>query len=462
MRSSTPRTRREFDNMARWASRRYPTSSAAELGKPIEETLEPEGGYTLYLPRQQAGRKPPLLVWLHPAGAERNQLATRWWPELSEMGWALMLPESKTPKNWGMDEDKTVLRHIEAAAKKHEVDAGKVVLLGFSAGGQMAFYTAWKHPERIAGVVTMSAVPVKSARDLSAPIPAKEHAASLAYFMVVGEQEELATRIATCAQLELVCEGFSARLQIVKEAGHAFHESEKKDVLAWLDEVAAGRRPAAEQMKELAKTAPERLKAEKAELDRALEPYRRDQELRGRVFDTIKENLGKPYTLEWKPAGQVEQAGKLSIILPEGWTVGEVDQKEDSSAFLLAPPNDQHIVIYLGRSVKTDGFVEHYRKWFDNMSRENVITRGESGVLAFNGRDWQIYTFLVVPRAKKDDPVALRQLVFAVHPLNEAGTEWRSLSVMCPRGDCADNKVAEIIRGILEKSNFGAPAKKAE
>jgi hypothetical protein len=53
-------------------------------------------------------------------------------------------------------------------------------------------------------------------------------------------------------------------------------------------------------------------------------------------------------------------------------------------------------------------------------------------------------------------------LAIAILPLNEAGTEWRSLTVMCPEQDCADNRIAEVIRGILEKSDFGTPAAKGK
>jgi len=420
------------------------SGTTANAAQAITEKVENVGSYQLYVPLMEKGKEPALLVWLHPAGGENNELITRWWPELHEIGYALMLPKSKEPQRWALEETATVLAYIDHAIQKYGIDRRKVVLLGHSIGGHMAFHMGMKHADRLAGIVTTSGFTIRSRRDTRTALPPKECKDSLAYFMIVGAREGPLVDLAKRAQLELLADGFSAVLHVVKGGGHAFHDSEKKNVLAWLKEVAAGKRPAAEEIKDLARTAPDRIRAYRAELAR-----------KSRLFNAIKDNIGKPYKLTWKPAGAVEQGGRLSIMLPEGWKLGDQASNGQSAAVTLTPPGKQHIVAYIGRSVKKEGLVEHYRKWFRKMARENVMTRGSAGRISANGRNWEVLTFFMVPREKQNDPLARRVLVVAVLPLNQQGTEWRSVSVICPEHDTGGNHIAEIIRGILEKTRFG-------
>ncbi len=430
--------------------------SIATAANPLTETVDGIGGYQLYVPFVKDGEKAPLLVWLHPAGGEGNDLVTRWWPEFHELGYALMLPKSKSPRFWELDEDKTILAYIDHAAKTRGIDPTKVVLLGYSVGGQMAFYIAAKHPGRVAGVVTMSAAPVKNMNDLSAPVPPAEYKDKLAYFMAVGEKETRLVEISRRGQLEFLAEGFSAVLHVVKDAGHEFHRTEKDNIFAWLKEVKAGVRPAEAEVRELAETAADQVKAER-ERRKELEQSRQKQAAVAiRVFDTVKENIGAEYALEWREAGQVEQGGAVKIFLPDGWKLGDVASNGDSSAVPLTPPGERHIVAYLGRSVKEEGVTEHYRSWFEKMRRENGMAAGKSGALEIGGRRWQLHTFVLVPYQKVNDPLARRVLVMALLPVGRDGTEWRSLTVMCPEQDCDDNRLAELVRGILEKLDITA------
>ena len=83
----------------------------------------------------------------------------------------------------------------------------------------------------------------------------------------------------------------------------------------------------------------------------------------------------------------------------------------------------------------------------------------KSTTLEINGHRWHLITYFLVPLAKAHEPEARRTLILALLPLNKKGTEWRSLTVMCPEQDAAEFKIAEVTRGILEKSDFGKPVK---
>ena len=429
-------------------------SSNALAGQPIEEKVPGQGSYKLYLPGGPKARKAPLVVWLHPAGAEANELVIKWWPDLHDLGYALMLPKSENARFWRFEEEKKLLAYVDHAAAKHKVNAKRVVLLGYSAGGQMAFFMGMKRAERLAGIVTMSAVPVKGMHDLSTALPPKQFKESLAYFMVLGEQEEAGVRIAKRAQLELLADGFSALLHVVKDAGHAFHASEKGAVLEWLGEVAEGKRPAIEELKDLAKTAADDIKAYRVQEAQSRAEHEKKIAAAKKVFEDVEGNLGKPYTLKWRRAGQVEQGGKVQIELPKGWSVGEQSVNGESAAVMLDPPEDDHVVAFLGRSVKAEGLVKHYQKWLAEMDRKNHRVNAKGGKMSINGREWNLYTFSVVPHKKAHEPEARRVLVVALSVLNQKGTAWRSLTVMCPEHECTKHKLAELVRGILEKSTF--------
>src|SRR5262245_52241431 len=102
----------------------------------------PEGGlrYRLLLSKDATAEKPQrLLVWMHPSGGSMNKvvagLAARW----SKAGWAVLLPTQKKWGGWTSDEaEKLVAKTLPEAAKTAGVDAKRPVLIGFSAGGQMA------------------------------------------------------------------------------------------------------------------------------------------------------------------------------------------------------------------------------------------------------------------------------------------------------------------------------------
>ena len=194
--------------------------------------------------------------------------------------------------------------------------------------------------------------------------------------------------------------------------------------------------------------------------DRRRELHRTRTATAIKIFDTIEQHLGKPYKLKWTAAAELDQGGKLTVAMPEGWKLGEKATNGDSAVVRLVPPGKQHIVAVLGRSVKQEGVGAHYQNWFADMARSNHMTLGKHGKLRANGRDWYVYAAFMVPHKKQHDPLARRLLVLALHPLNGAGTEWRSLTVMCPEQNCADNHIAEIIRGILEKLEFEPAAKK--
>jgi predicted esterase len=418
---------------------------AAAAATSVDETVGKLGGYRLYPAKVGADEKPSLLVWLHPAGAAANQLVVPWQPQLAELGYALMLPRTTQPNTWRREDVKALVAFIDHAVANHGVDASKVVLLGYSAGGQVACHVAMRHADRVAGVVAMSGLPTRSLRDQRALMPPEKHKDSLAYFLLVGEDEARLTSASQAAQMQMLVAGFSVRVRVVQGAGHAFHDSERGAVLEWLKTVRAGKRP-----------------------DHGVQPaqiaaYRQMLEHRARLFNGVAKSLGKPYKMTWKAAGEVELAGPVKLMLPEGWTVGATRGANGKTrAVRLQPPGDEHVVLFLGYSVKEHGLITHYQEWFEKLHKNNAVSPGKSDWITVKGQKWYLLTRTFTPREKFTDPLAKRALLVAVLPLNKKGTQWRSVTMMCPTVEAEKAETHELIRGLLERGEFGTPPPKQE
>jgi hypothetical protein len=172
------------------------------------------------------------------------------------------------------------------------------------------------------------------------------------------------------------------------------------------------------------------------------------------VFESIK--AAEPDKVEWGEANAVEQAGRIRLVLPEGWSVERAKKSGNSSAVQLKAPAESRLVLYLGLSVKEEGMLYHYRKWFGDLAKQNGLLPGKSGTLEFDGRKWDVHSLFLVPKGRLGDKAERRVLLLALLPLNDEGTRWRSLTAICPEDECREKGLGDIIGGILVKSRFPA------
>jgi predicted esterase len=117
----------------------------------------------LYRPRSLAeGAKGGLVVMLHghggtPKGVVMRKVAEKmgwWW--LSVQGGAQIEAEGRVGYQWALPDVDKVLGLTRWVLANREVDASKVVLYGFSAGGTMVLATWPKAPKLYAGIITNS------------------------------------------------------------------------------------------------------------------------------------------------------------------------------------------------------------------------------------------------------------------------------------------------------------------
>ena len=128
-----------------------------------------------------------------------------------------------------------VLAFLDAAQERYPVDPRKIVLLGFSQGGALAFDLALRDPSRFAGLAGLSCwLPDQLAGQLQ---PESTHQ-SLPVLVVHGTEDPMVP----------VDRARESRQQLTRlgavltyreyEMGHEIHAESLRDIVTWLDEKA--------------------------------------------------------------------------------------------------------------------------------------------------------------------------------------------------------------------------------
>ena len=185
----------------------------------------------------------PLVVWLHPAGSFMNeQIEKDWWPDLKKAGCFLILPESRSKATWAPDEAPFVMSCIDDALARHaQISPKRVILFGYSAGGQIALYLGCTQGDKLAGIVTMAAYPINPQMG-KLMLPPPTYKDKLSYFLICGRKDG-GLRICRSAVFQLKKLGFNALLTEVPGLEHAFVPGEKPAVVAWIASLEQGKKP---------------------------------------------------------------------------------------------------------------------------------------------------------------------------------------------------------------------------
>lgn len=101
-----------------------------------------------------------LLVWMHPSGDSANALVEPLAADFARRGWALLVLTEKDFSRWrGEDANRLMLGTVPDVARVPGVDARRPVLLGFSAGAQMALELWAARPSAFGGLVLLAGAP---------------------------------------------------------------------------------------------------------------------------------------------------------------------------------------------------------------------------------------------------------------------------------------------------------------
>ena len=217
------------------------------------KTIEgnPDGGlrYRLRLSETATAEKPHrLIVWLHPSGGSMNNVVEALAPRFADCGFALLVLTQKQFLSWSGDEaDQLVQKTLPDVTKHKVVDVNKPILLGYSAGGQMALNLWTADPTKWGGIVLDAAYPVKMEDGKYVPqeLPKNEGIQKVPFLVLVGEKDG-----GSGLWKKLTPQWREARVPLtirhIEGKGHTwlFGKDQVALLQTWLKDVAAGKLPA--------------------------------------------------------------------------------------------------------------------------------------------------------------------------------------------------------------------------
>lgn len=163
---------------------------------PGVKTVEgaPEGGlrYRLRLSPAATKAKPDrLIVWMHPAGGSMNANVEPLSPRFIQRGFALVVLTKKDFRFWSADDAARLAKTLDAVARIDGISDDRPVLMGFSAGGQMALELWSANPAGLGGLVLDAAYPVRmvGGKAVAMALPANEAARKVPMFVLVGTKD---------------------------------------------------------------------------------------------------------------------------------------------------------------------------------------------------------------------------------------------------------------------------------
>lgn len=197
--------------------------------------------WRLHLPDTATETHPlRLLVWMHPSGGSANALVEPLAPAFAQRGWALLVVTDKDFSGWrGQEANRLMLGTLPDVARLPGVDVRQPVLLGFSAGAQMALELWAARPEAFGGLVLLAGAPRLSQGSEERP-PAGETRARVPLLALVGARDGSAP-LWREASRTWPAAGLRLEVQEVSERGHEWLLGDSAPlarVLEWLQALA--------------------------------------------------------------------------------------------------------------------------------------------------------------------------------------------------------------------------------
>ncbi len=210
----------------------------------------PEGGlrWRLRISTKASEEKPHrLIIWLHPAGGSMNRRVERMAKGFVRDGFALLVFTQKDFRFWsGSDAKKMLKITLPEVARVDGVDADRPILMGYSAGGQMALHLYQAEPGRYGGLVLDAAYPVRRAGGrMSLAMPPDDPAVRTVPFLVLVGDRDGGAGAWRRAEKRWRQKGVPLTVRYVPGKGHAwlFGKEQTAELRGWLREVAAGKLP---------------------------------------------------------------------------------------------------------------------------------------------------------------------------------------------------------------------------
>lgn len=192
-------------------------------------------------PRDHDPQNPaPAIVALHGAGARPESIIIQWRDLAAEHGAILIAPralqsvEGTLGGDWGeADEAELIVNEaLEFAQKRFKIDENRIVLTGFSEGGQVAATLGTRNPAKYRGVIPIG----------GSYLPALDHPERAAgarrprFCFLVGALDRAVAENRQAAE-DFEQAGYDVKLEIYPDVGHEFPKSraqELRDALSYV------------------------------------------------------------------------------------------------------------------------------------------------------------------------------------------------------------------------------------
>ncbi|MEN8242239.1 MAG: hypothetical protein ABFS17_09985 [Chloroflexota bacterium] len=173
----------------------------------------------------------PLLLALH-GNTQNAENSVAFWESAPEAGWLTVLPQSSQPvfsDAYVWDDlalgGREIKEHYDQLVGKYQIDSGKVVIGGFSKGGEMAVWFALMGSLPVAGFISVNpGGPMINDIDLWLPLlDSCKRLSEMRGYFVAGENDQNIENIKALHQL-LNSRGMACELVIAPAIAHDFPE----------------------------------------------------------------------------------------------------------------------------------------------------------------------------------------------------------------------------------------------
>lgn len=170
--------------------------ASAEKGNDIPgvKTVEaaPADGlrYRLRMSPAATKEKPNrLIVWMHPSGGSMDSVVEALAPRFIKHGFALVVFTKKNYNSWSSEDAMRLPKTLDALAAIDGISDDRPVLMGFSAGGQMALMLWHASGAGLGGLILDAAYPVQMGADgkyARMDMPKDDASLKVPFFVLVG------------------------------------------------------------------------------------------------------------------------------------------------------------------------------------------------------------------------------------------------------------------------------------
>ncbi len=210
-----------FEQLVEICRKRHAEAQAQAV--PVLLTLQPEGGC-------QAGLQPcPLLLALH-ANNRTAEYSLGFWRSAVSKGWLLALPQSSqvrrpdgytwNDRDWAVRE---IQEHYATLCEQYAIDPDRVVVAGFSLGGELAIWLALSGTIEARGFIAVGpGGPYISEPDDWVPLIEASQGRGLRGHLVVGEQDIFCYEGTQALAALLKSRDIPCELEVHPNLGHDF------------------------------------------------------------------------------------------------------------------------------------------------------------------------------------------------------------------------------------------------